>query len=342
VEADACINAARGALALVARDARCEVARVTQRARSGWIVEDDRPRRRAVVDRLLAVVVRIERGDVVLDLTRRTWRVLSQAACRMSLLAPLLRTRMSFERVRRPLFPPLDLGGESALIEGVRDAYDLESSCWSTIDGLRPEEEMALARHLKPGMRLLDVGCGAGREAIAFARAGLDVIGIDFAPSMIDAARVNATRMALDVRFELADVRTFVTSERYDAIYLGPEVYEHVFRRARRETLLRQVAKLLRPGGLLMVSVAPAPKLSRLSRARLVDTIRRLVARWASGAVSEPGDHLTRGFAVAGRRSLRYFHRFAGASEIEAELTMSGLVLRDRIDDQLWILSRLE
>jgi SAM-dependent methyltransferase len=54
---------------------------------------------------------------------------------------------------------------------------------------------------LKPGDRLLDLGCGPAPLGIAFARlAGADVIGIDPEPEMLDAARENASEAAVTIR----------------------------------------------------------------------------------------------------------------------------------------------
>ncbi len=39
------------------------------------------------------------------------------------------------------------------------------------------------------GKRLLDVGCGSGRYCVEFARQGAEVVGVDFAPSMVEMAR---------------------------------------------------------------------------------------------------------------------------------------------------------
>ncbi|MFH1888179.1 MAG: class I SAM-dependent methyltransferase, partial [Pseudomonadota bacterium] len=41
-----------------------------------------------------------------------------------------------------------------------------------------------------PGARILDIGCGTGRDLAFFARHGLDVSGVDPSPFMLDAARV--------------------------------------------------------------------------------------------------------------------------------------------------------
>jgi SAM-dependent methyltransferase len=44
------------------------------------------------------------------------------------------------------------------------------------------------ARRLRPGLRILDIGCGAGRNAVPLAVAGAEVLGIDLSRPMLDAA----------------------------------------------------------------------------------------------------------------------------------------------------------
>ena len=53
------------------------------------------------------------------------------------------------------------------------------------------------------GKRVLDVGCGSGRVAFEFARHGAQVVGIDFAPAMIDMANRHAERLGLTSATEL-------------------------------------------------------------------------------------------------------------------------------------------
>lgn len=55
---------------------------------------------------------------------------------------------------------------------------------------------------VRAGQRVLDCATGTGDLAIAFRKAGADVVGIDFTPAMIDLARAKAP----DIRFEVADV----------------------------------------------------------------------------------------------------------------------------------------
>ncbi|MGM4912079.1 class I SAM-dependent methyltransferase [Rhizobium sp. 768_B6_N1_8] len=62
-------------------------------------------------------------------------------------------------------------------------------------------ERVAERTGLKPGDRVLDLGCGPGPLGVAFARlAGADVIGVDPEPEMLDAARENAAEAAVNMR----------------------------------------------------------------------------------------------------------------------------------------------
>ncbi len=69
------------------------------------------------------------------------------------------------------------------------------------------------------GAKVLDLGCGSGRYSIEFARRGAAmVIGVDFAPSMVDFARSMARELGLEDRcsFICADVQDLNLSEQFD------------------------------------------------------------------------------------------------------------------------------
>lgn len=54
--------------------------------------------------------------------------------------------------------------------------------------------------------RLIDACCGIGSDALAFAQAGCDVLGLDIDPARVAIARFNADVLGLKTRFEVADV----------------------------------------------------------------------------------------------------------------------------------------
>jgi ubiquinone/menaquinone biosynthesis C-methylase UbiE len=58
---------------------------------------------------------------------------------------------------------------------------------------------------VEPGMRILDVACGAGQISIPAARAGAKVTGIDIATNLVEQARARARAENLDARFDEGD-----------------------------------------------------------------------------------------------------------------------------------------
>jgi len=100
-----------------------------------------------------------------------------------------------------------------------------------------------------PGARLLDVGCGSG-EWLGFMRAlGWDVVGLDFDE---EAVRVGAGR-GLVVHCGKLEEQNFATDS-FDAVTIN-HVIEHLPDPA---AALRECARILRPGGRLVVSTPNA------------------------------------------------------------------------------------
>ncbi len=71
---------------------------------------------------------------------------------------------------------------------------------------------------LEAGMRVLDVGCGPGRHALALARRGIEVVGVDISERFVEVALEVADREGLagTAAFERADARAMVDDPRFD------------------------------------------------------------------------------------------------------------------------------
>lgn len=110
-----------------------------------------------------------------------------------------------------------------------------------------------------PGQRVLDIGSGTGEPALSAGRAvapGGRVVGIDLSPGMVAAARAAADGIG-NVEFAVGDVET---------AELAPRSFDLALSRwglmfaADRVELLRVVAGLLKPGGVLAAAVWSDPQ----------------------------------------------------------------------------------
>jgi 2-polyprenyl-6-hydroxyphenyl methylase/3-demethylubiquinone-9 3-methyltransferase len=110
------------------------------------------------------------------------------------------------------------------------------------------------------GVRLLDVGCGAGLAAEALARRGFNVLGIDAAEDVIGVARAHAGPDGPDYRVAVAE-DLLAEGLRFPVI-TALEVIEHVPDPA---AFIRVLVGLLEPRGLLFLST-----LNRTRRSFLV------------------------------------------------------------------------
>jgi SAM-dependent methyltransferase len=71
---------------------------------------------------------------------------------------------------------------------------------------------------LRPGDRILELGCGDGSLSCLLASEGFDVTGVDISRGMIEEARRRAEREGVHARFEVSDSDAFMAGEPFDAV----------------------------------------------------------------------------------------------------------------------------
>src|SRR5947199_1276946 len=100
------------------------------------------------------------------------------------------------------------------------------------------------------GLRILDIGCGAGLLCEPFTRLGAQVIGVDPSSTNIAAARLHADKSQLSIDYRCTTVEQMDARERFD-IVLAMEVVEHV---SDVGLFIGRCAAMLEPGGMMVIS----------------------------------------------------------------------------------------
>ena len=100
-----------------------------------------------------------------------------------------------------------------------------------------------LSGHLKPGMTVLELGCGAGYFTQELARSGADVVAIDVSPELLQLARTNCD--APNVQYETENAYELSYGDAVFDSVVGSSVLHHL----EIEQALRDVYRVLKPGG---------------------------------------------------------------------------------------------
>ncbi|HWE69405.1 MAG TPA: methyltransferase domain-containing protein [Acidimicrobiales bacterium] len=104
------------------------------------------------------------------------------------------------------------------------------------------------------GLSVVDLACGDGIYARKLRRRGAPrVIGVDISAEMISLARQAEEALPLGVEYVLADVAEVDLEERFDIAFCS-FLFNYATNRAELRTLIESVARLVRPGGLVVGS----------------------------------------------------------------------------------------
>ena len=122
--------------------------------------------------------------------------------------------------------------------------------------------------NVRPGARVLEIGCGTGSMAILAALAGARVQGFDVSPGMLEVAREKVAAEGLDERIELFEMGISgmdgLPGERFDLV-MSTLVFSELST-DEQAYALEQARRVLRPGGRIALAdeARPTRPLNRL------------------------------------------------------------------------------
>lgn len=118
-----------------------------------------------------------------------------------------------------------------------------------------PKLQQVLERTHRPIQKMVDLACGTGTLAIAMAKMGVEVIGIDLSEGMLEKARAKAKKAGLSIPFFCQDMRSFSLTEKVDLVTSFYDSLNHLLTPEDLQQAFDAVAGNLNPGGLFIFDV---------------------------------------------------------------------------------------
>ena len=213
----------------------------------------------------------------------------------------------------------------------IRDSWqDFYASDAARAPLLLPWEEALYERFIPADSHVLVIGCGSGRDLVAFAERGYQVTGIEPA----DAAIREARRMLLERTLSASLIEGFfedaTVSGAFDVVIFSYYCYAFIPVSRRRIEALKKAAGLLTPGGHIVVSHAANILPPRAFLIRLAQLSGRV---FGSDWRLEAGDMVWDNRTI--RPSYSYTHAFQpGELEHEAAAAHLKPVFSETTPDQ--------
>ncbi|HLG80765.1 MAG TPA: class I SAM-dependent methyltransferase [Bradyrhizobium sp.] len=133
------------------------------------------------------------------------------------------------------------------------EAYDLWAATYDMVPNKTRDAAMAMVRAWTPhiaGRTVLEIGCGTGLNTEHLAQFASHVVGLDFSQGMLAVARQRLQGIPVDLRRHDLSIPLPLADASLDLV-LESLVLEHIENLA---SLFREVARVLKPGGLLLAS----------------------------------------------------------------------------------------
>ena len=121
--------------------------------------------------------------------------------------------------------------------------------------------DQLLRGRLQPGMRVLDAGCGSGRNLVYLLRSGYEVFGADTDVDAIEAVRVLAATVAPELpgaNFRAEAVEEMSFPDAFADVVLSSAVLHFARDDRHFEAMVAEMWRVLKPGGMLFCRLASA------------------------------------------------------------------------------------
>ncbi|WP_418230138.1 glycoside hydrolase family 99-like domain-containing protein [Burkholderia mayonis] len=108
-----------------------------------------------------------------------------------------------------------------------------------------------VARKLAKGLRVLDIACGEGYGSFALAREAATVVGVDISEDAIRHAQAEYGQRAANLEYVVGSAANIPLGDASVDLVVSFETIEH---HDQHEAMIREIRRVLRPGGLVIIS----------------------------------------------------------------------------------------
>lgn len=119
--------------------------------------------------------------------------------------------------------------------------------------------DQLLRGRIAPGMRIIDAGCGGGRNLVYLLRQGYDVAGCDRDHHAVEAVRALAARLAPNIpggNFRVEPIEAMSFPDACAEVVLASAVLHFASDDAQFEAMVDELWRVLKPGGMLFARLA--------------------------------------------------------------------------------------
>ena len=115
--------------------------------------------------------------------------------------------------------------------------------------------EVSVTKYFSPGARILDIGCGLGREAFALSDLGFEVVGIDISKEVISQVKQLSSDKGYKISFYDYDGKHLdFPDNSFDVVLIWAQTLGLLYGEETKNRYLSECKRVLRKGGLLSFS----------------------------------------------------------------------------------------